>query len=94
MLGKDAPNLSPAVIARLDIRLWDSTPSYPRLSSHRLAVIGYRHIGVDLVIGFLARNGDGGDDDGPRAMPHPTLTCKIPQYADCQPYNGKAMGER
>jgi len=30
----------------------------PHASSHRLAVIGYRHIGADLVIGFFAGNGN------------------------------------
>jgi hypothetical protein len=50
-------------------------------------------IGVDLVIGFFSRNGNGGDDDGPGAVPHPTFTCKIPQYAIRQSCNGKAMEE-
>ena len=35
--------------------------SFHPASSHGLAVIGYRLLGVDLVIGFLPRNGDGGD---------------------------------
>jgi hypothetical protein len=56
---------------------------------------GYRQIGVDLVLGFLGGHGNGGDGDGdgPRAVPHPTLTCKIPQYATPQSCNGKAMEE-
>jgi len=29
--------------------------------SHQLAVTGYRHIGVDSLIGFLAGNGNSGD---------------------------------
>ena len=35
--------------------------SFHHASSHRLAVTGYRHIGVDSLIGFLPGNGDGGD---------------------------------
>jgi hypothetical protein len=33
-------------------------------SSHRQVMTGYRQIGRDLGTGFLARNGDGGEDDG------------------------------
>ncbi len=52
---------------------------------------GYRRIGFGLVLGFFARNGNGGEGDGPRAVSHPTLTYKTPRYEDRQPYNGKAM---
>ena len=52
---------------------------------------GYRRIGFDLVLEFFARNGNGGEGDGPRAVSHSTLTYKIPRYEDRQSYNGKAM---
>jgi hypothetical protein len=60
-------------------------------SSRRKEMTGHHRIGMDLMIGFFSWNKDGGDDDGSRAVPHPTLTYKIPRYADRQPYNGKAM---
>ncbi len=34
---------------------------------------GYRQIDTDLEIGFFARNGDGGDGDGPWACLNPYL---------------------
>jgi hypothetical protein len=35
-----------------------------------------RRIGMDLAIGVLARNGDSGEGDGPRAT-HPALLAKF-----------------
>ncbi len=32
--------------------------SFHPVLSHRLAVTGYRQVGIDLVIGFLSGNGD------------------------------------
>ena len=65
----------------------------PIPSPHRLGVTGYRRIGFDLVIGFLAEYGNSGDGHGPRAVLHPTLTYKTPQCEGLQPYNGIVVEE-
>ena len=54
---------------------------------------GYRRISINSLTGLSVRNGNCGDDDGPRAVSYPTLTYKTPQYEDLQPYNGIVVEE-
>jgi hypothetical protein len=80
-LAKDGPR-SETVRQEISPLNGRADTPYP-VSSHRLAVIGHRHISVDSLIGVLAGNGDGGDGDGPRAVPQPLLA----KFLDMQAAN-------